>query len=143
MLCPGSPMLAPASLVVVVSSSTAETCATRLARLSDEVPIRTWMPAWSRPETFQKKVARSRSRHPSRCSSSVPARGGSHGGGVQVNRSGLDSVQLMSHTVKRVLADPIETQSTAVRRQTSSHGVGSRSSACMLAPESRTYGAMR
>ena len=48
--------------------------------VSDETPSRAPRPAASSPSAFHRKVIRSRSNAASRCSSSVPANGGSQGG---------------------------------------------------------------
>src|SRR4051812_13526942 len=52
--------------------------------LRDEAPMRACSPAVSSASAFHRKVARSRSRAPRRCSPSVPASGGSHGMSVLV-----------------------------------------------------------
>jgi hypothetical protein len=50
-----------------------------LEGVSEEAPMRVPSPAASRSSAFQRKVVRSRSSAPMRCSTSLPARGGSHG----------------------------------------------------------------
>ncbi len=77
--CHGAPTGSPVNLLVKMWSSANARCLSKPPMVNADAPMRVCRPAASRSSVFHRKVVRSRSSAPTRCSSSDPASGGSHG----------------------------------------------------------------
>ena len=73
--------------------------------VSDDAPIRVCSPAASRSSAFHRKVVRNRSSAPTRCSTSVPANGGSHGVSLSLMGATLETLPPAGPSGRTCLAE--------------------------------------